>query len=209
MTAPREVEIEIEIVGDLSHLPASASGASHLVWWGNTGFMVIEGTGFALAAAAYLYLLTQSPAWPPAGDRAPDLLWGAIFTAGLVLSELPNLWVLRAAKAKNAQGVRHGVLAMAVIAAVLFVPRGFEFAHLSVRWDADAYGSVAWLLLVLHTTHIVTDWGDTAVLATLLHTHEIGDDQFADVEDNANYWTFVVVIWLPIYALLYWVPRLW
>jgi cytochrome c oxidase subunit 3 len=31
--------------------------------------MLIEGTGFALAAAAYLYLLTQSPAWPPEGTR--------------------------------------------------------------------------------------------------------------------------------------------
>ena len=45
------------------------------------------------------------------------------------------------------------------------------------------------------------------MLALWLYTHEIGDDQFADVEDNANYWNFVVVAWLPIYAIVYWVPR--
>jgi heme/copper-type cytochrome/quinol oxidase subunit 3 len=203
MTVPRE----IEIVGDLSDLPASASGARHLVWWGNIGFMVIEGTGFALAAAAYLYLMTQVPDWPPAGDRLPGLLWSGIFTAGLLLSEVPNLWVRRCARDKKDAGVRWGALAMAVIGLALMVPRGFEFARLGVSWDEDAYGSVVWLLLVLHTTHLVTDWGDTMVQAGWLFTHEIGDDQFADVEDNANYWTFVVATWIPIYALIYWAPR--
>jgi heme/copper-type cytochrome/quinol oxidase subunit 3 len=135
------------------------------------------------------------------------LLWGAIFTAGLLLSEIPNLWVLRCARNKNLAGVRWGVLAMAIIAMVLFVPRGFEFAHLNTPWYHDGFGSLIWLLLVLHTTHVVTDWGDTAVLSAWLFTHEVGDDQFADVEDNSNYWTFVVLCWLPVYALIYWAPR--
>lgn len=198
---------ELEIVGDLSDLPDSASGARHLVWWGNTGFMVIEGTGFALAAAVYLYFMTQAPAWPPPGDRLPGLFWSSIFTAGLLLSQLPNLWVLRCARAKNLAGVRWGTLAMTVIGLALLVPRGFEFAHLGVSWHQDGYGSVVWLLLVLHTTHVITDWIDTAVLGTWLFTHQVGDDQFADVGDNSNYWTFVVLCWLPIYALLYWAPR--
>lgn len=201
---------EVEIVGDLSGLPASASGARHLVWWGNIGFMLIEGTGFALAATAYLYLMTQqAPNWPPAGTRPPDWIWGLIFTLGLVVSEWPNFWVRRRALAKDARGVRIGVAAMSVIGLLLLIPRGFEFAHLNTRWDSDAYGSVVWMLMVLHTSHIVTDWGDTAVQAAWLFTHEIGDDQFADVEDNANYWTFVVLTWLPIGALVYGLARLW
>jgi len=198
---------DLEIVGDLSNLPPSASGARNLVWWGNTGFMVIEGTGFALAAAVYLYLLTQASGWPPKGDQHPGLLWSGIFTAGLILSELPNLWVLRCARAKNVAGVRWGVLAMTLIAMALLIPRAFEFAHLGVTWHQDAYGSVVWLLLVLHTAHVITDWGDTAVLGAWLFSHEVGDDQFSDVEDNSNYWTFVVLCWLPIYALIYWAPR--
>ncbi|MEH3121356.1 MAG: cytochrome C oxidase subunit III [Sphingomonas phyllosphaerae] len=201
---------EVEIVGDLSDLPASASGARHLVWWGNIGFMLIEGTGFALAVSAYLYLMTQqAPAWPPPGTRPPDLSWGVVFTLGLVLSELPNLWVRRRALAKDARGVRIGVAVMAVVGLLLLIPRGYEFAHLNTRWDRDAYGSVVWMLMVLHTSHVVTDWGDTAVQAAWLFTHEIGDDQFADVEDNANYWTFVVLTWLPIGTIVYGLSRLW
>ncbi|HEX8445469.1 MAG TPA: cytochrome c oxidase subunit 3 [Sphingomonas sp.] len=198
----------IRITGDLSHLPDSASGARHLVWWGNIGFMLIEGTGFAMAAAAYLYLMTQASQWPPAGTHPPDLMWGMIFTAGLMLSEGPNLWVRRRAVAKDARGVRIGVAAMTVIGLLLLIPRAYEFAHLGTRWYDNAYGSVVWMLMVLHTMHVVTDWGDTAVQAAWLFTHEVGDDQFADVENNANYWTFVVGSWLPIGAIVYGLARL-
>ncbi len=200
----------VEIVGDLSTLPTSATGARHLVWWGNVGFMLIEGTGFALAAAAYLYLMTQqAPSWPPPGTRPPDLGWGLVFTLGLLLSELPNLWVRRRARARDERGVRMGVAAMTVIGLALMVPRGFELAHLNTRWDDNAYGSVVWMLMVLHTSHVVTDWGDTAVQAAWLFTHEVGDDQFADVEDNANYWTFVVLTWIPVGGIVYGLARLW
>jgi heme/copper-type cytochrome/quinol oxidase subunit 3 len=32
--------------------------------------------------------------------------------------------------------------------------------------------------------------------------------RFSDAEDNAFYWYFVVLSWLPLYAVLYWLPRL-
>ena len=151
--------------------------------------------------------MTQSTVWPPVGDALPGLLWGGVFTAALVLSTVPNLWVLRCARAKKAAAVRWGMAGLVLIGLILMALRAAEFAHLGVRWDRDGYGSVLWLLLVLHTTHIVTEWAECAVQAIWLFTHEIGDDQFSDVEDNANYWSFVVLTWLPLYALIYWAPR--
>jgi heme/copper-type cytochrome/quinol oxidase subunit 3 len=203
MTSPRASRR----VGDLSGLPESASGPRHLVWWGNIGFMLIEGTGFLLAAGVYLYLASQTPHWPPAGDALPGLVWSGIFTVGLLASEIPNLWLLRRAQARDVWAVRYGTALMTILGIALAVARWFELQHLGVRWDHDAYGSALWMLMVLHTTHVVTDLGDTAVLSAWLFTHEVGDDQFADVGDNANYWSFVVLAWLPIYLLAYWVPR--
>ncbi|WP_294443284.1 cytochrome c oxidase subunit 3 [uncultured Sphingomonas sp.] len=200
--------LPLHVVGDLSELPESASGARHLVWWGNIGFMAIEGTAFALAAGAYLYLMSQTGGWPPTGVRPPALLWAAVLTLGLLLSEIPNLWVRRRAKAKDESGVRIGTLAMSIIGALLLIPRALEFGHLNVAWYDNAYGSLVWLLMVLHTSHLITDLADTAVQSVWLYTHEVGDDQFADVEDNANYWTFVVCTWLPVGALIYLAPRL-
>ena len=195
-------------IGDLSALPGSANGPTHLVWWGNFGFMLIEGMVFVLAAGSCLYLAAQSSAWPPKGDAPPDLLWGTVFTAMLVASEVPNLLLLRASKRKRARATRWLALLMVVLGFVLTGLRAAEFAHLRIGWDQNAYGSVVWMLMVLHTTHVVTELGETGVQTLWLFTHEIGDDQFADMEDDSNYWTFVVVAWLPLYGLVYWLPRL-
>ena len=196
------------VVADLSGLPESARGAAGLAWWSNLCFMLIEGTGFALAAGAYLYLQSQSPAWPPTGDRLPSLDWSSAFTICLLVSIVPNLWVAAKARAKDERGVRLGVFSMTVVGAGLLALRGYELVHLNVHWAHDAYGSMTWLLMLLHTTHVITDLAETAVLSLWLTSHEVGDDQFADVENNCIYWNFVVVAWLPVYALVYWAPRL-
>ncbi|MDQ0587829.1 heme/copper-type cytochrome/quinol oxidase subunit 3 [Variovorax paradoxus] len=86
--------------------------------------------------------------------------------------------------------------------------RGFEFAALHTRWDSNAYGSVVWTLLCLHTVHLLTDTYDTAVLDVLLFTGPMEGQRFVDVSENALYWYFVVLSWLPIYAVIYVVPRL-
>ena len=197
------------VVGDVSDLPTNAFGLKSVVGWGTLGFMMIEGTAFALAAGAYLYLQTQSHPWPPRSDRAPDLLWGIVFTALIVLSEIPNRWLFARSKKGDPAAARWGTVLMIVIGFILLGVRGFELMHLNVRWSDDAYGSVVWLLIVLHTSHIITDLGDTIVLGVWLFTHEVGEKQFSDVCDNASYWDFVIVSWLPIWGLIYWAPRLW
>jgi len=196
------------IVGDLSALPRVRFGPRSLIWWGSFGFMLLEGSGFLLAGGVYLYLASRSGVWPLAGDRPPDLLWSGLFTAALLLSMIPNLWLRSMAHAQNHHAVRFGVLLMTLVGLGVLGLRWVELGHLNVRWSRDAYGSAVWLLMVLHTSHVITDLGDTAVQGLWLFTHEIGEVQFSDVHDNADYWSFVVGAWLPIYALVYWAPRL-
>jgi cytochrome c oxidase subunit III len=31
---------------------------------------------------------------------------------------------------------------------------------------------------------------------------------FEDVDENAIYWRYVWLLWIPIYFMIYWVPRL-
>jgi heme/copper-type cytochrome/quinol oxidase subunit 3 len=197
----------VEVVGDVSGLPDHRMGAGSVVWWGTFGFMLLEGSGFLLAAGAYLYMVGQTPRWPPPGDSPPGLLAGAVFTAALVASQVPNLWLEARAKRQSAAATRWGALAMTLIGVALSGLRAWELFNLNVRWSHDAYGSLVWLLMVLHTTHILTDLGDTAVITLWLFTHEPGGSQYADVVDNCGYWTFVVATWLPLYLLVYWGPR--
>jgi heme/copper-type cytochrome/quinol oxidase subunit 3 len=195
--------------GDLSHLPSHAFGHRSLTWWGIIAFMVIEGTFFALAIAAYFFLMGLEQSWPPPPFEPPNWIAGTLFTLVMLVSEIPNTIIKRAAEAGKLREVRKLLLLMVGIGLLLLVIRAFEFPSLNVLWYDNAYGSIVWALLVLHTTHILTDWGDTLVLAGLMHTkHGIEARRFVDVSENALYWRFVWIAWLPIYFLIYWLPRL-
>jgi cytochrome c oxidase subunit 1/cytochrome c oxidase subunit I+III len=86
--------------------------------------------------------------------------------------------------------------------------RVFEFTGLNCRWDSNAYGSIVWVIMGLHTTHVVTDVVDTIVLTALIFTAHANPRRLVDVSENALYWNFIILTWLPIYAVLYFAPRL-
>ena len=196
------------VVSDLSGLPLHGMGSASATWWGTLSFMLIEGTGFALAIAVYLYLMSVAATWPTNAPR-PDLLPGTINTLLLLVSLVPNQLVARWADHRDLRKVRLGLVVMSILGVAPLVVRMFEFPALNVSWDSNAYGSVVWLLLALHTTHIITDLGDTLVLTALMFTRH-GDNlrRYGDVQDNAMYWNFVVAAWLPIYGCIYWIPRI-
>jgi heme/copper-type cytochrome/quinol oxidase subunit 3 len=196
------------IVADLSQLPLHGMGSASVTWWGTLAFMLIEGTGFALLLAVYLYLWSLASEWPLSAPL-PSLGPGSAITLLLVVSVLPNMLVSRWAAQQDLRKVRIGLVIMTVFGFLPLIPRWFEFTALHVLWDSNAYGSITWVLLGLHTTHLLTDLADTLVLLALMFTrHGSNPRRFGDVQDNAMYWNFVVLTWLPIYACIYGVPRL-
>lgn len=194
------------IVGDLSHLPVAGMRAHSLWWWAGMSFMLIEGTGFALAAAAYLYLMNGAPQWP-LNAPPPDLAYGTAATVLMLVSLWPNAMISRAARRRDLEPTQILAVIMTLLAVSSLVLRGFEFAHLNVRWDWDAYGSIVWGLMALHTVHLVTDALDTGGLTAFLFTHPVDTERFADVDDNASYWAFIVGWQVLYYVLIYWAPR--
>ncbi len=193
---------------DVSTLPPGAFGSRSLMWWGTWGLILIEGTAFALAIGAYFFLLTRAPSWPPSGVAPPNLIWGTVNTVVLLVSMIPNQLAKRAGERVDLGGVRLWMVVCLIFGAAFNAIRVFEFRQLNVTWDQNSYGSIVWLLLGLHTTHIVTDFLDTAVLTVLMFTGPVEERRYIDVEENALYWYFVVLAWLPIYGVIYWAPRL-
>jgi len=192
---------------DVSALPPGAFGYRSLMWWGTLGIVLIEGAAFLLAIAAYFFLAQRMPAWPPAAVPNPGLTWGTVNTVLLLASAVPNQLAKSAAERIDLRGVRIWMVVCLLFGAAFNVVRALEFTTLNVTWYHDAYGSIVWLLLGLHTTHIVTDLLDTGVLALLMFTGPIEERRFVDVSENAVYWYFVVFAWLPIYGVIYWAPR--
>ena len=191
---------------DVSGLPTYAYGHRSLMWWGTMGLMAIEGTVFAIALVTYFYFRELADLWPT-GSRPPSLLFGTINTLILLVSAIPNQWTKKAAEREDLRAVRIGMTICMALSIAFLIVRIFEFPALNTRWDLNAYGSIVFMLLGLHTAHLATDAIDSAVLTVLMFTGPLQGKRFVDVSENALYWWFVVLSWLPIYFTIYIVPR--
>jgi heme/copper-type cytochrome/quinol oxidase subunit 3 len=192
---------------DVSPLPTFAFGHRSPMLWGLFGMLAIEGTMFALVIGSYLYMRWRVPDWPP-GVEPPALLWGTVNTLVLLVSVIPNAIAKGAAEHLDLTGVRIWMVVSGAVALAIVAIRVIEFSYLNVWWDTNAYGSVVWVLIGVHTAHTVTDLYDTIVLTVLMFTGPIEGKRYVDVAENAVYWYFVVASWVPVYAIVYLAPRL-
>ena len=192
---------------DVSALPAKAFGPRTTIWWGVLGLLTIEGTMFGILVASYFYLTKNFSAWPPPGTPPPDV--GAA-TANMILL-LASVWPMRVAhRAAFAERRRPIALALALctLAGVIaLVLRFFEFRAMHIRWDTNAYGSIVWTILGMHTGHLIASTLENILLMVLMRAGPVEAKHFVDTNVNAVYWYFVVLAWLPVYCVVYFAPR--
>ncbi len=192
---------------DVSALPTLTFGSRQVVWWGNWGIIAIEGTMFGILIASFLYLRFFVAAWPPPGVAIPGLL---LPTSGLIvmlLACLPAYYAGEAAKKNDAAAALVGLVLNLIGIVVALVIRYVEWKHLNFRWTDGAHGSIVWMVLGLHTTHLVTATIETTFFVVLTAMGRLGDRQRLGIEVESIYWYFVAVAWIPLYALIYIVPR--
>ena len=169
---------------DVSRTPTVVFGHRSIIWWGQWGMMMIEGSMFAIFIATYFFLRTRETDWPP-GFALPALKWGSVNLALLVLSAVPNAWIKRKSEQGDLGAVRIGLIVMALIAIVNCGLRALEFPSLNCAWDGNAYGSATWTLLGFHTFHLVADTCDTLVRLAVMFMTLIEGRMYADVSINA------------------------
>jgi heme/copper-type cytochrome/quinol oxidase subunit 3 len=192
---------------DVSALPdQGAFGHQGLIWWGTVGYMVIEGSMLAMALITYFYLRLRVDEWPPSLPN-PDLFYGTLNLSVLLASALPNHFAKLAAERLDLRRTQGWLVLCVLVGVALLVIRAFEFTTLNCGWDDNAYGSMVWCLLVLHTMHLATDVGDTTVLTVLAFTRPVSVRRFIDISENGLYWYFIVLWWIPIYLTIYFAPR--
>ena len=191
---------------DVSVLPSYGFGTRSVMWWGTVAMCAIEGTAFAFMIIIYFYLRSLSGTWP-AGGAAPDLAWCTVNLVIILASAVPNWFADRAAIDQNLPVVRLMLVLGTLCGLALCAVRTMEFTALNVRWDDSAYGSVIWMLMGLHTFNLVTDVVDTMVLTAVMFKQPLEGKRYVDIAENCGYWVFIVVTWIPIYAVVYWAPR--
>ena len=194
---------------DVSHLPDIDRGSGSLFWWGNVGLIGIESMTFAIGIATYLYLRTIANMWPPATVDPPALLGGTIGLLLLLASVVPMRLADKSMEVgkENVGRIKAGLVGNLVLSAIWVVVRVLEFRGLHTKWNESAYGSVTWLILGLHGGETFASILDTGVLTAMVFRGHIRDKTFLDIRADSLFWYFLVAIWVPLYAVVYIVPR--
>ena len=197
-----------EKVIDVTNTPTIVFGRRASTWWGTTAFICIEATTLVICVVTYLYLRKNFHHWPPPPLRVPDLIRPSITAAFLALSNIPNRWLHNRVRRLDKGGVRLGMLAMSIVVAVAVVLRIYDFRDLNTHWDTNAYGSAAWITVAFHSTLLFLEALETWVFTALFWFGPTEGKHFADADDNCVYWYFMSLVWIPMYVLVYWTPRL-
>jgi heme/copper-type cytochrome/quinol oxidase subunit 3 len=188
---------------DVSSLPSYAFGRRDPRWLAIMLLIAIEGSVFGLMLFAYFYVRTRLQVWPPTAPGLRELAYGGAVLAILAASAVTMHFVNKAAYRADLAGATRWLLVTTALSALALVLRGAELSGLPFRWDSNVFGSVFWGSLSLHTLHLLAGNVENALFLALLYKGPLEKKHLVDLEMNGLYWYFVVVSWLPLYAILY------
>ena len=202
---------------DVSELPATAFDTKAPLWWGNTLLLFIETAMFGILVA-HLFLgddeheslpaacaaigaaryIRRGPGPVPADDRTGR----ASFKPDT--RDLARLISARAATPAPMQMALVVTLAFNIAAIVI---RYYEYDSLHFKWNDNAYGSITWMILGMHMLHMFVMAAEDTYLLIWTFIKGADEKHAVDLTVTAVYWYWIVGIWVPLYFLIYIVPR--
>jgi cytochrome c oxidase subunit I+III len=192
---------------DASDLPSVVYGSRVITWWGTVGFMVTESATLAACLASYYYVRRNFTAWPPLRTPEPDLLLPTISLIVLVAAVVPCYMMKKAADRFDKPATRRWLWVAVAVMAAATILRFLEFQALNVRWDANAYASVTWMIVFAHFTLVLVDTVETLVFAVMTQHDVTPHRYYPGIAEDGFYTYFTVLSWIPCFVTVYLVPR--
>lgn len=193
---------------DVSEYTRTASDHRHPLIWGFAGIIAIELTIFTALSVSYFYLKMSADAWPPHPLDYPELMLPTLNTLILIASSFVMHWADGKIKKGEERELAIG-LTIGVVMAALFLGLKYVeyFIESSYRWNDHAYGSIVWAIVGFHSAHVLTVALKTMIVAALAWRSYFSQEWRLAITVNGLYWHFVVIVWIPLYFILYWSPR--
>ena len=201
----RDVIHEAEVEGD--HTPVVQIGLRY----GMVLFIASEVMFFVAWFWAYFNASLYPTAaigghWPPAGIEVFDP-WHLPFvnTLILLLSGTTVTWAHHALLEGNRRDLLRG-LGLTVILGVLFTCcQAIEYSHAPFKfYGGGVYSSVFFLATGFHGFHVIVGTTFLAVCWFRAKANHFTPERHFGFEAAAWYWHFVDVVWLFLFACIYW-----
>jgi heme/copper-type cytochrome/quinol oxidase subunit 3 len=180
-------------------------------WWGMWLALGADVSAFASMIAAYYYVrFVTSSTWPPPGEPLPKLLKSSIMTGLLVASAVPLLVADLGLKAGGRARLVLGALATAVLGGGFVAVEYLEYLDelKTSQPGKDAYGSLFYTLTGFHVLHIMLGVLALLLFAVAALMGRMGRRHHVVIRLFSLYWYTSIVIWVLLYAVLYWSVRL-
>lgn len=201
---------------DVSHLLATEFDHRAPLWWGNLIGLFIETAMFGVMIAVYFTtVMNIRPFPPPRVDRFPVLLHSEpaltipmIGLALTLLSLVPGIMLDLAARRFHVKAVKILLPITLLFNLVLIIVRYYEFDSLHFKWNDNAYGSAAWMILGLHMFHLIVLFCEDFYATVWLFARGLDDKHALDLTVAAVYWYWIVGMWVILFPIVYLVPRM-
>lgn len=188
-------------------LPTLLTGAGAPIWWAMIVLVAIETTVFATLISSYLYLRFAAPAWPPEGIPEPGLLLPIINTGVLLASSVAVFWGANGIKKGDLRRLKIGIGIGIVMEVVFFAIKLVLSSGLGYGFTTHAYGSIFSVIDRFHTMHVLVAILMASVAEVLAFRGYFSQQRRLGIEAVNIYWQFVAIIWIPVFIVLFLVPR--
>ncbi len=160
---------------------------------------------FAGLLSAFLVSHAAASFWPPPNQpRLPVAVTG-LNTVLLVVSGLTMWRVVRSLRRHDKTGAMRWMGATIVLGALFLAIQGSEWARLirfGLTMTSSLYGGMFYLIVGAHALHLAVAVAVLSFVAARLWRGRY-DLDFRGVVACSVYWSFVVILWPIIYALVY------
>jgi cytochrome c oxidase subunit 3 len=146
-----------------------------------------------------------SEVWPPKGVHVFDP-WDLPFLNTLILltSGVTVTWAHHALRENNRQHLIYG-LALTVVLGLLFTAcQAYEYAHAAFGFKDGVYSSTFFMATGFHGFHVIVGTLFLAVCLVRAIKGQFTPEKHFGFEAAAWYWHFVDVVWLFLFAAIYW-----
>lgn len=199
MTTPRIVRME--------ELPVHLTGSRAPLWWAMLLVVVIETTVFATLFSSYFYLRFTVPEWPPGDLPEPGLMLPVINTGVLFASSVAVFIGSNGIKKGKVRRLKWGMGIGIFLEVVFFAIKIVLSTQIRYGWTDHAYGSIFFTINRLHTGHVLVAILMASVAWILAMRGYFTRKRRLGVAVVNIYWQFVAVIWIPVFVILFLVPR--
>ncbi|MCX7329898.1 MAG: cytochrome c oxidase subunit 3 [Hyphomicrobiales bacterium] len=160
---------------------------------------------FANEAIQYQRQEFTGGTWPPKGIETFDP-WHLPLLNTLILltSGTTVTWAHHALLHDDRKGLKQALWLTVILGVLFTICQVYEYSHAAFSFSGHVYGSTFYMATGFHGAHVVIGTIFLAVCLYRTYLNHFTPKQHLGFEFAAWYWHFVDVVWLFLFAAIYW-----